>query len=95
VVVAVRKELILQLTRFVLCWKAMTTVTFSPKNQIVLPRQVREALGVKAGDKILFAVCGKKVLVLKKPESHHAAIRGMARGLYPRGYLQKERQSWD
>src|ERR1039458_10445031 len=27
--------------------------------------------------------------------SYHAAIRGLARGKYPKDYLQKERQSWE
>ena len=75
--------------------KAMTEATLSAKNQIVVPREAREALGLKPGDKILVVVCGEKVLVLEKPKSHRAAIRGLARGVYPRGHLQKERQSWD
>jgi len=52
-------------------------------------------LGVKPGDRILVVVRGDRVIVLQKPNSHHAAIRGLARGLYSRGHLQKERQSWD
>ncbi len=73
----------------------MTTVTLSAKNQIVVPREARKALGLKAGDNILVVVCGKKVLVLEKPKSHRAAIRGLARGVYPSDYLQKERSSWE
>jgi AbrB family looped-hinge helix DNA binding protein len=80
---------------FMLECKAMTEATLSAKNQIVVPREAREALGLKPGDKILVVVCGKKVLVLEKPKSHRAAIRGLAHGVYPRGHLQKERQSWD
>lgn len=70
-------------------------VTLSTKNQIVIPREARKALGLKPGDKILVVVCGEKVLVLRKPKSYHAAIRGLARGAYSKTYLQKERQSWD
>ena len=73
----------------------MTEVTISTKNQIVIPREAREALGVKAGDKVLVVVRGDRVIVLQKPKSHHAAIRGLAPGLYSRDYLHKERQSWD
>jgi len=62
---------------------------------MVIPREAREALGVKPGDRILVVVRGNRVIVLQKPKSHHAAIRGLARGLYSRGHLQKERQSWD
>ena len=30
----------------------MTTVTVSPKYQVVIPREVREALGIKVGEKL-------------------------------------------
>ena len=73
----------------------MTEAIVSAKNQIVIPREVREALGVKAGDKLLVVVQGATVMVLQKPKSHRAAIRGLARGAYSRNYLRKERKSWD
>ena len=73
----------------------MPQATLSAKNQIVIPREAREALRVKAGDKLLVVVRGDRVIVLQKPKAHHEAIRGLGAGLYPRGYLQKERKSWD
>jgi AbrB family looped-hinge helix DNA binding protein len=73
----------------------MTEATLSTKNQIVIPRDAREALGLKPGDKILVVVKGPNVLVLQKPKSYHAATRGLARGKYPKTYLKKERQSWE
>jgi AbrB family looped-hinge helix DNA binding protein len=72
----------------------MTQATLSTKNQIVIPRQAREALRVKAGDKLLVVVRGERVIVLQKPKAHHVAIRGLGAGTYPDGYLQKERKSW-
>lgn len=73
----------------------MAEVTVSSKNQIVIPREAREALQVKAGDKLLVTVRGQRVIVLERPKSHAAAIRGLARGVYSRAYLRKERRSWD
>jgi AbrB family looped-hinge helix DNA binding protein len=69
-------------------------VTLSAKNQSTIPREAREALGLKPGDKVLVVVRSRRVIVLKKPKCYHAAIRGLARGVYPKTYLQKERQSW-
>jgi AbrB family looped-hinge helix DNA binding protein len=69
--------------------------TLSSKNQIVIPREAREALGLKPGDELLVVVLGNRVIVLEKPQSPHAAIRGLARGVYPSRYLEKERRSWD
>lgn len=73
----------------------MTEATLSAKNQIVIPREAREALGLKPGDKILVVVRGGTVLVLQKPKSYRAAIRGLAPNAYPKDYLKKERQSWE
>jgi AbrB family looped-hinge helix DNA binding protein len=73
----------------------MAQVTLSSKNQIVIPREAREALGVKAGDQLLVVVRGEKVIVLEKPKSFHKAIRGLGAGIYSAGYLAKERKSWD
>jgi len=61
----------------------------------VVPREAREALDVKAGDKLMVVVRGDVVIVLQKPKSHQKAISGLARGRYPHGYLRKERRSWD
>ena len=72
----------------------MSHATLSTKNQIVIPRDAREALGLKAGDQLLVVVRGDKVIVLQKPKTHHSAIQGLASGLYPSGYLKKERDSW-
>lgn len=73
----------------------MTEATMSAKNQIVIPREAREALQLKPGDKILVLVRAGKVLVLEKPKSYHVAIRGLGRGLYPKSHLRKERNSWE
>ena len=73
----------------------MAEATVSSKNQIVIPREAREALQLRAGDKILVVVRGKRVLVLQKPKSHSAAVRGLARGAFPSRHVEKERQSWE
>jgi AbrB family looped-hinge helix DNA binding protein len=72
----------------------MPLATLSTKNQIVIPREAREALRLKAGDKLLVVVRGDRVIVLRNPQAHHAAIQGLG-SRYPRNYLPKERASWD
>lgn len=73
----------------------MAQAKLSSKNQIVIPREAREALGVKAGDQLLVVVRGERLIVLEKPKDLHKAIRGIGKGLYGDGYLAKERKSWD
>ncbi|HTU47547.1 MAG TPA: AbrB/MazE/SpoVT family DNA-binding domain-containing protein [Bryobacteraceae bacterium] len=72
----------------------MAESTLSAKNQIVIPKEAREALGLKAGDKLLVVVRGDRVIVLQKPESHRSALRGLAKSPYPDKYLKRERESW-
>ena len=73
----------------------MSEATVSGKNQIVIPREAREALNVKAGDKLQVVVRGDSVILLQSPKSYRKAIRGLAQGRYPGGYLKEERKSWD
>ncbi len=73
----------------------MSEATLSSKNQIVIPKEAREKLGIKAGDKLIVSVRGHKVLVIEKPADHVKALRGLMRGVYGRDYLKKERASWD
>ena len=68
----------------------MTRAKLSSKNQIVIPRAARKAPRVKAGDTIEIVVRDPMLLLFPKPESYEAAIRGLARGLYPQEYLDKE-----
>lgn len=73
----------------------MSDATLSSKNQIVIPRDARQALGLKPGDKLMIVVRGDRVLLLQKPKSPHAAIRGRARTAYPKDHVTRERKSWE
>lgn len=73
----------------------MSEATLSAKNQIVIPREAREALKVRPGDRLSVVVRGEKVIVIQKSKSPHAAIRGLARGVYSSAHVQKERDSWE
>lgn len=73
----------------------MAEATLSSKNQIVIPREAREALQLKPGDKLLIRALGGKILILEKPTSYRNAIRGLMRSGYGNRYLRKERDSWE
>jgi AbrB family looped-hinge helix DNA binding protein len=72
----------------------MAEATLSSKNQIVIPREAREALDLKPGDKLIVSYIGRKMIIMERPKSYRAALAGIARGLYPKDYLKKERNSW-
>lgn len=69
----------------------MADTTLSSKNQIVIPREARLALVLKPG---LVVVRGQHLIVMRKLKSFAAALRDIARGVYPEDYLRKERDSW-
>ena len=73
----------------------MAEVTLSSENQIVIPREARKALGLKAGDKLLVVTYGDKIIVMEKIKSYRKAIAGIGRGLYSSDYLKQERESWE
>ena len=64
------------------------------KNQIVVPREAREALGAQPGSRLLVVVRNQTVILLAKPKDYAAAIRGLSQNRYPKGYLKTERDSW-
>ncbi len=69
--------------------------TVSSKYQIVIPREARQRLGLKPGDNLLVVLMGDDMLVLRKPKSFAAAVKGIGKGLYSADYLKKERESWE
>lgn len=73
----------------------MAQVTLSSKNQIVIPKEVREKLGLKPGDKIAVGVRDDGAYIFKAPKKYSEALIGIARGVYGPDYLKKERESWD
>ena len=69
-------------------------VRLSSKHQIVIPRESREVLGLKPGDRLLVITLGEQVIVLRKPVRHAEATAGLGRGLYSKRYLEYERRAW-
>lgn len=72
----------------------MAAVTVSSKNQIVVPRDARQALDIRPGTKLEVVVRGDTVILFRRPKSYARALAGLAKGQYPTGYLEKERGTW-
>ena len=72
----------------------MNEVKLSSKNQIVVPREAREALQATPGSRLLVVVRNGSVILVPKPKNHADAIRGLAKKRYPKDYVKKERGSW-
>ena len=72
----------------------MPLLKLSSKNQIVLPKEAREAMNVSGGDELLVVVKGSVTLLMPKPKKYALALSGKGKRVYPKGYLVKERRSW-
>jgi len=65
----------------------MTTVTLSPKAQIAIPKENRESLHWKTGDKLVLIEKGKILHVVKVGKLREAM--GSIKGLSSRGLREK------
>ena len=76
------------------------SVRLSKKGQFVIPKEMRDALRLKAGEKLQVTLDGDKV-ILTRPEKYAQATRGLLKGTWGKSrreverYLGRERRSWD
>jgi len=76
-------------------------VKLGRKGQMVLPKKIRDALGLKEGDSLMVVLQGKGQVILTTPEQYAALTKGMLKGTWGRNrqeierYLKRERESWE
>lgn len=74
-------------------------VKLGRKGQMVLPKVIRDALGLKEGDPVVVVFQGEEA-ILTTPERYAALTKGMCRGTWGQTkeaigqYLEEERRSW-
>ena len=66
----------------------MVSATLSRKYQLVIPKAIREELGLQAGQK--FAVIAKGDMIELVPLRSLKAARGMFKGADPTGYRDRK-----
>ena len=57
----------------------MTTVAVSPKFQVVIPKDIRRQLGIRAGQRVDIHIDQGRVVL--EPEVDIMALRGLCRGM--------------
>ena len=60
------------------------SVRLSKKGQFVIPKEIREALRVKAGDELLVLLEDGR-MVVTRPQQYAKTTRGVLRGAWGRG----------
>ena len=73
-------------------------VTMSRKNQIIVPREAREKLHLKAGEQFLVLCKEDRIVLIPKPRSFVEKMAGLHRevweGADAQNYLNDQRESW-
>jgi AbrB family looped-hinge helix DNA binding protein len=72
----------------------MPVVRLSSKNQIVLPKEAREAMCLKGKDELLVVVKAGITIIMPKPEDYSQAVSSLGKGIYGPEHVRKERRSW-
>lgn len=75
-------------------------VKLSSKNQIVIPKEAREYIHLKAGDRLLLTVsAGGHLMLWKKPKNYAEYMKGLGRERWKEvdigSYVKKLRKEWD
>ena len=75
----------------------MDTATVSSKFQVVIPKNTRDVLGIKAGDKLIFDYRDGVVALLTRPTDFVEFMRGLGceawKGVDVAEYLKGERET--
>ncbi len=69
------------------------------KSQIVISKQMRQALGLKPGDQLAAVLESDRIILRPKPKNPAARLRGIAKGAWGDrtkidAYLDKLRDEW-
>jgi AbrB family looped-hinge helix DNA binding protein len=76
----------------------LITIKVSKKSQIVIPKAIRETVGISEGDELIVDVEGDRVILKVKPKSYTKRLKGLHKnvwkGIDPKKYVRGERESW-
>ncbi len=74
------------------------TVRVSEKGQIVIPKRVRDEIGIETGDELTLNLADGKITLRKKPRSYTDYMLGLHReawrGIEAPEHVEKERKAW-
>lgn len=59
--------------------KCMMTVTISPKYQVVIPREIRESVGLKVGERLQVVQYGSRIELI--PVKTMKSLKGLLKGM--------------
>lgn len=72
----------------------MAQAKLSEKYQIVIPKESREAMSLKAGDHLIVETIHGITLIIPKRKKISNMLCGLSKGMFQDHYLKNERGSW-
>ena len=73
-------------------------IKISSKYQIVIPREVREKLNLKTGDRLIIKTNNGKIIIYPQPKSYAKYTLGLGKeiweGIDATEFIRKERETW-
>jgi AbrB family looped-hinge helix DNA binding protein len=73
----------------------MEEAKVSPKGQIVIPKRLRDKLGIREGEKVTLEEAGEAILVMKKVKRPVQAMRGLFKGKTKKSSVELVREIRD
>ncbi|MEO8133140.1 MAG: AbrB/MazE/SpoVT family DNA-binding domain-containing protein [Betaproteobacteria bacterium] len=66
----------------------------SSKNQVVIPQEARQKLGVAPGARLLVLVKEDRIVFMPEPGDFVKRFAGRHKGVWGKGHLDRERGAW-
>jgi AbrB family looped-hinge helix DNA binding protein len=76
------------------------TARLSSRGQMVIPKEIRQALGLEAGDTVFFVLEGDSVRMFLRPKDYSEYMYGLGKEIWEvlgggDQFLTEERASWE
>ena len=76
------------------------TARLSSRGQMVIPKEIRQALGLETGDTVFFVLEGDSARIFPHPKSYARYTRGLGKEMWAKlgggeKFLREERASWE
>ena len=74
-------------------------VKVGKRYQIVIPRKIREQLGVNIEDELVISVRDARIIIQPRPQRYSEYMQGLGKdvwkGIDAAEYVRKEREAWE
>ena len=74
-------------------------VKVGKRYQVVIPKQIREQLGICAEDELVVSIRNNWIVMRPRPRRYSEYMRGLGKEIWkeiePTEYVRKEREAWE